>query len=131
METATERPATVQGGEPLYVVSRAANQKIPSRPRTRPQWLAFKLAPDGHPIRVTGRLAQTLALLVKVGPAGFTSGEASPLHWARRTSHYIRELRRLGVPIATQREAAGDAVIGRYILTGPVSVIDQGEGAPW
>jgi hypothetical protein len=72
---------------------------------------------------VTGRLAQTLALLIRTGPAGFTSGEASPLGWARRTSDYVLKLRALGVPIATTLETAGDARVGRYSLTEPVAAV--------
>lgn len=81
---------------------------------------------DGRTLTVRGRLAQTLALLIQKGPRGFTSGEASPLGWARRTSHYIRELRQLGFPILTQWEAAGDARVGRYILGGSVVVVAGG-----
>lgn len=81
---------------------------------------------DGRTLTVRGRLAQTLALLIQKGPRGFTSGEASPLGWARRTSHYVRELRQLGFPILTQWEEAGDARVGRYILGGSVVVVAGG-----
>lgn len=72
----------------------------------------------GAVVTVHGRLAQTLALLIQAGPRGVTSGEASPLGWARRTSHYVRELRLRGFAIVTLREAAGDARVGRYVLLG-------------
>lgn len=72
---------------------------------------------------VRGREAQTLALLIESGPRGFTSGEASPLGWARRTAHYIYRLRVAGFLIETHLENAGDARIGRYVLTQPVTVI--------
>lgn len=77
----------------------------------------------GRALEVKGRAAQTLALLIKAGATGFTSGEASPLGWARRTSAYIKHLRDLGVSIVTQYEKAGDARIGRYILMEPVVVL--------
>ena len=72
---------------------------------------------------VRGREAQTLALLIERGPRGFTSGEASPLGWARRTAHYVYRLRAAGFLIETHPEKAGDARVGRYVLTTPVTVI--------
>lgn len=85
--------------------------------------LTFSLPPDGEPVTVDGREAQTLALLVTTGPRGFTSGEASPLGWARRTSAYVHKLRRLGLPIATVREKTPDgALVARYTLAAPVVV---------
>ncbi len=85
--------------------------------------LTFSLSPDGEPVTVDGREAQTLALLVTTAPRGFTSGEASPLGWARRTSAYIHKLRRLGLPIATVREKTPDgATVARYTLAAPVVV---------
>jgi hypothetical protein len=92
--------------------------------------LTFRVGADGEPLTVGGREAQTLALLVSVGPSGFTSGEASPLGWARRTSHYVRKLRLAGVPIATTRERIGDATVGRYALAATVHLIGQAEGSP-
>lgn len=89
--------------------------------------LTFRLPPDHRPMTVSGRQAQTLALLIQCGPAGVTSGEASPLGWARRTSAYVGKLRQEGVPIVTTWERAGDARIGRYALAGPVVVIRGGE----
>ena len=84
--------------------------------------LTGRVLPDGAPLTVTGRVAQTLALLIRVGPEGFTSGEASPLGWARRTSAYVAKLRKLGFPILTTRESIGDAIVGRYTLAGQVEV---------
>nr|WP_314135727.1 hypothetical protein [uncultured Brevundimonas sp.] len=76
---------------------------------------------------VDGRDAQTLALLLTTGPCGFTSGEASRLGWARRTSAYVHKLRRLGLPILTEREKTADgAVVARYILAGAVAVVRGG-----
>lgn len=81
---------------------------------------------DDRTLTVKGRLAQTLALLIQCGNKGFTSGEASPLGWARRTSHYVHELRQLGFPVLTEWEEVGDARIGRYILGGSVAVVARG-----
>lgn len=84
-------------------------------------------ATDGSRITVRGRQAQTLALLVERGLRGFTSGEASPFGWARRTSHYISCLRKLGLQIETRREPAGDgAKVGRYILACPPPIYGEG-----
>jgi hypothetical protein len=89
--------------------------------------LTVQLLPDGEHITVTGRLAQTLALLLTTGAQGFTSGEASPLGWARRTSAYVHKLRCLGLPILTAREVTPDgAVVARYTLAGPVAVVAEG-----
>ena len=88
--------------------------------------LTVCLPPSTDPITVEGREAQTLALLMRTGPRGFTSGEASPLGWARRTSAYVRKLRLAGVPILTTWETTDDARIGRYSLAGPVVVVEPG-----
>jgi hypothetical protein len=90
--------------------------------------LTFLLPPDTVFITVPGREAQTMRLLIQTGPHGLTSGEASPLRWARRTGAYVHKLRGLGVPIQTTRERVADAVIGRYTLAGPVMVVGSGEG---
>lgn len=87
--------------------------------------VTFRLSPDAEPMTVVGREAQTLLLLAERGPLGFTSGEASPLKWGRRTSAYIHKLRRLGVHIETARETTSDgACIGRYSLTSPVELLE-------
>ncbi|WP_150125952.1 hypothetical protein [Brevundimonas sp. LM2] len=88
--------------------------------------LTVCLPPATDPITVEGREAQTLTLLMRVGPRGFTSGEASLLGWARRTSAYVRKLRLAGVPIHTTWEATDDARVGRYTLAGPVVVVGPG-----
>jgi hypothetical protein len=91
--------------------------------------LSVRLLADGQPLTVHGRLAQTLALLIRVGARGFTSGEASSLGWARRTSHYIFALRGLGVPIGKTLEATPDgARVARYHLTAPVVAVTEGGG---
>lgn len=81
---------------------------------------------EDRTLTVGGRLAQTLALLIQCGNRGVTAGEASPLGWARRTSHYVHGLRQLGFPILTQWEEAGDARVGRYVLAAPVAVVAGG-----
>jgi hypothetical protein len=88
--------------------------------------LEFKSGVDSQVQRVNGREAQTLALLLERGPEGLTSGEASPLGWARRTSGYIHRLRRRGLAIVTASELTGDgARVGRYILAEPVVVVAE------
>lgn len=88
--------------------------------------LLVRLAPDADTVAFRGREAQTLKLLIDTAPRGFTSGEASPLAWARRTSAYIHKLRRAGVPIADTRERTPDgARVARYSLSGPVTVVDD------
>lgn len=89
--------------------------------------LTFRLAPDHQPITVTGRLSQTMRLLIQTGPNGFTSGEAAPLGWSRCTGAYAHKLRGLGVPIQTALERAGDRRVGRYGLARPVVVTTIGE----
>ena len=79
----------------------------------------------GREWRFSGREAQTLRELIRRGPAGATSGELSPLRWARRTSHYVHRLRAAGVAIRTEREEAGDAWIGRYVLETPLSILGE------
>ncbi len=93
--------------------------------------VTFRLGLGAEVFAVTGRIAETLRLLVRMGSQGFTSGEASPLRWARRTSHYVMCLRDLGVEIETRRERAGDATIGRYVLISVVVIVsDEGPVPP-
>lgn len=95
--------------------------------RPKREALTACVNPDGQPVRLTGREAQTLRLLVHVGPAGFTSGETSPLGWARRTSHYVFRLRGYEFPIITTREPTPDgARVARYSLAAPVRIIAKG-----
>lgn len=94
------------------------------------QTQAFRIDPEGDQITVRGRFAQTLLLLVEAGSRGVTSGEASPLGWARRTSHYVHILRRLGLDIATVWERADGVRIGRYILESPVVLLPGAKGGP-
>lgn len=82
----------------------------------------------GRTITLAGREAQTLGLLIMRGEVGMTSGEASPLGWARRTSAYVHKLRRAGFGISTTRERAGDASVARYRLVEPVEVLPPDDG---
>lgn len=88
-------------------------------------WIKVRVPPSGELVTVAGREAQTLDLLLATGPRGFTSGEASPLGWARRTSAYVHKLRRLGIPILTVWETVGDARVGRYVLAAGLLVVER------
>ena len=99
-----------------------------SKPLRSREALTAQVLPNGEPVTVVGRQAQTLRLLIARGAAGFTSGEASPLGWARRTSHYVMQLRRAGFPIGMVREPATDGSrVGRYFLGSPVAVLAEGD----
>lgn len=92
--------------------------------------LSFRLSPDAERTTLEGREAQTFDLLMTTGPRGFTSGEASSLGWARRTSAYIYKLRQRGLPIISEREKTADgAVVVRYTLTAPFVLIERLEQA--
>lgn len=128
------RPDVLQHVEPRNASSPPSSRRLESRMTVHPnpsarQAIIARVEPDGEPFVVSGREAQTLDLLIQSGDAGFTSGEASPLGWARRTSDYVLKLRRKGVPVSTTRERAGDAVVGRYRLAGRVRVLSEGEAA--
>lgn len=119
-----ENPATGRTADGVRDASRAAG-RADNTTTAKPDKASLTVRLDDRTLTVQGRMAQTLALLIQTENRGFTSGEASPLGWARRTSHYVRELRQLGFPILTQWEKAGDARVGRYVLTTPVAVIDR------
>ena len=84
--------------------------------------LTARVRPGGAWIRLTGRSAQTLRLLIDCGQRGFTSGDASQYGWARRTSAYVYKLRNLGFKISTTSEGQGDARVGRYRLEVDVEI---------
>ena len=117
---------TANGARVASPLSKQAHHNHSHHRACKPS-LTFSLPPDTVPITVAGREAQTMRLLIQTGPQGFTSGEASPLGWARRTSDYVSKLRALGVPIETTRERVADANIGRYTLAGQVVVLSPGE----
>ena len=117
-----ENPAAGRTADGVRDASRAAGRSdLNTTAKASKASLTVRL--DDRTLTVEGRSAQTLALLIQCGNRGFTAGEASPLGWARRTSHYVHELRQLGFPILTRWEAAGDARVGRYILGGSVAVV--------
>lgn len=88
--------------------------------------LHVRFAPDAAQIAFRGREAQTLKLSIDTGPRGFTSGEANPLAWARRTTACIHNLRGAGVPIATTRERTPDgASVARDSLSCQVTVVND------
>ncbi len=58
----------------------------------------------GPTLTATGREAETIVALVKVGPKGITSLEAFMAGWAVRLGAYVFGLRTMGVPIQTRRE---------------------------
>jgi hypothetical protein len=118
------------GGDDVGVLDECSKPEENARKvvRTRP-YLKVRVVGLDRMCLVHGRLAQTLWLLRDARPKGLTSGDASPLGWARRTSHYVFKLRALGLDIATTRELISDgARIGRYRLKTPLDVIDDANG---
>jgi hypothetical protein len=127
MEIENRRPATgsIRSGPSICVTGKRHKHRCFTEPNSQ-TGITFQIDPGGPQIRVTGRVAQTLNLLLAVGPRGFTPGEASPLGWARRSSDYVFRLRRLGVAIATISETMGDCRIGRYVLQSRVALVTDG-----
>jgi hypothetical protein len=126
METFSERAAA---GDTATALNRLAYAKASSSTKGRliSEAITVRVLPDGAPITARGRDAQTLRLLLSTGAMGFNSGEASPLGWARRTSHYIFKLRRAGIPIATTWETTADgARVARYTLAARLEVVTEG-----
>ena len=130
MRSRKRKPATgLNRGGPSDFVSGQGHEDTSFHRQSKQIQLTYRILPSGPAVTVTGRAAQTLALLLRTGPQGFTAGEASPLGWARRTSQYIRQLRLNGVPIQTVWESGGDCRIGRYILECPDAVVvERGAG---
>ena len=70
---------------------------------------------------VTGRLLWTLQQLVRAGARGVTPIERPAPRW----SHYVHQLREMGLDIETIREEHGGDFPGhhgRYVLRSPVAV---------
>ncbi|MEC5383071.1 hypothetical protein VSX64_19770 [Aurantimonas sp. C2-6-R+9] len=88
-----------------------------------------RLLPDGAPITIVGRNADTLEKLLAAGEHGLTTIE----YPAPRVAHYIYRLRGMGFVIETIDEAHGGAFPGhhaRYVLRSEVQIIqDQIEEA--
>lgn len=129
-EAAQNDPAA---GERARGATGSCNERdhtTPPRPRGKPSLtVSWGDGDAAATMTFEGREAQTLKLLLAVGPHGFTSGDASPLGWARRTSHYVFKLRAAGLDIATTRETVADGTrVGRYTLATPVRIISRGAG---
>lgn len=78
--------------------------------------------PDGHPMTIIGRDADTLEKLIAAGPRGLTTIE----YPAPRVSHYVFKLRRMGIVIETVDEPHGgkfSGTHGRYILRSEVEIL--------
>ena len=71
----------------------------------------------------TGPEAQTIIALIKAGPKGITSLETFQAGWAVRLGAYVFDLKKMGVPIVTTREAHDGGKYGRYTLSGPVELV--------
>lgn len=83
--------------------------------------LHFRL-PCGKIHEAVGREAETISALVNAGASGITSLETFRAGWAVRLAAYIRELRKMGVPIRTTREPHDGGNHGRYILENHVEI---------
>ncbi|EGF92905.1 hypothetical protein ABI_13430 [Asticcacaulis biprosthecium C19] len=81
---------------------------------------------DGSVAIARGREAQTLAHLIEAGPAGDTSLGFSRAKWARRTSGYVFDLRKLGFDIQTHMEQVEvDTRVARYVLAVDFDVLES------
>lgn len=109
------RDAPLDSGQPDHTTGTIAGKAV----------VTARVPPDGEAFTVSGRLAQTLSLLLTTSPRGFTSEEARSLIWARRLSAYVHRLRRCpGVSIATLLEITPDGGrIARYCLVRPLVVV--------
>lgn len=126
MQPFNERAAA---GDTATALDRLAYAKATSSTKGRRsrEAITVRVLPDGAQFTAWGREAQTLRLLLRTGTMGFTSGEASPLGWARRTSHYVFKLRRAGIPITTTWETTADgARVARYSLASRLEVVTEG-----
>jgi hypothetical protein len=76
-------------------------------------------------IKCCGREAQALLALVEAGVSGITSLDMGKAGWAIRLAAYIGDLRKMGVPIKTNREPHAGGNHGRYILMAPVEILSR------
>ncbi len=123
MTPETERPASGGDGRGRFQSVHCGGERRINIPKV---W--FRIAPDGKPLLATGRIAQTLLILIRADARGITSGEASVYRWARRTSDYVFRLRALGVSVDMRLERAGDARVGRYVLSSRIILLPNQEG---
>lgn len=87
--------------------------------------LTVKVDPDGRTVRLEGRAAWMMAVLVKAGKRGVTTIE---LPAGIRVSHAVYLLRREGFIISMQREAHGgefSGVHGRFKIETPCSIVED------
>ena len=88
--------------------------------RAYPKVLA-RLA-EGQTIRVVGRAAETLFLLIQKGSQGaraYDFAGGPPF----RLGAYVHDLRRMGLAIRTDREPHAGGEHGVYVLESPVTVV--------
>jgi hypothetical protein len=75
---------------------------------------------DGGQLAVSGRIAETLALLIQRGRKGVVAFDF-PGGPAFRLAAYIHSLRKIGLIIETKRDAHAGGTHGRYVLHSPVT----------
>ena len=81
-----------------------------------------RILPDGRPMTIVGRNADTLEKLIAAGSRGVTTIE----YPAPRVSHYVYRLRGMGFIINTVDEAHGGLFAGhhgRYTLVSQVEIL--------
>ncbi len=78
-------------------------------------------------VKANGREAQALLALIEHGPAGISSLEMGRAGWAIRLAAYIHDLKRMGVPIVTEREPHDGGNHGRYKLVGVVRIVERND----
>jgi hypothetical protein len=84
--------------------------------------------PDGRNIRAVGREGETLLLLIKQGCNGLRASDF-PDGLPYRLSAYIADLRAMGVPIRTEREAHATGWHAVYVLESQMAIAKVDEGA--
>jgi len=81
----------------------------------------FRFMLDNSPqFVVSGRVAETLTLLIRRGPKGVAAFDF-PGGPAFRLAAYVHSLRELGLVIETKREAHAGGTHGRYVLRSQVT----------
>ena len=113
--------------EPARPGNRLAHDATSPKSRRGAAQLLVRFKLDGDPDssvkRATGRYGWTLLQLYRVGRAGLTTLERPAPRW----SHYVFELRKMGVNIETEYEPhAGDfsGTHGRYRLLSAISIVE-------